>query len=176
MHPSLPELCTLHSLLDRVHTPTPMAQGRSTKFISMIKWIRTRRLSIKNSLHVEGPAFERRRAYFKRLQDRCLEANAKIDCLILSLRGRVHARSGRHRAALRVPAHVPHQEDRLPHHHTPGSPFAPYPKDRSPNPLHAASGKERTGGEEGIKKMRWTGREETTEGECGRKRGWGERI
>ena len=29
---------------------TPMAQGRSTEIISMIKWIRTRRLSIKNSL------------------------------------------------------------------------------------------------------------------------------
>ena len=28
----------------------PMAQGRSTKVISMIKWIRTNRLSIKNSL------------------------------------------------------------------------------------------------------------------------------
>ena len=27
-----------------------MAQGRSTEIISMIKWIRTRRLSIKNSL------------------------------------------------------------------------------------------------------------------------------
>ena len=27
-----------------------MAQGRSTKIISMIKWIRTSRLSIKNSL------------------------------------------------------------------------------------------------------------------------------
>jgi len=29
---------------------TPMAQGRSTKIVSMIKWIRTSRLSIKNSL------------------------------------------------------------------------------------------------------------------------------
>ena len=29
---------------------TPMAQGRSAKIISMIKWIRTRRLSIENSL------------------------------------------------------------------------------------------------------------------------------
>jgi hypothetical protein len=29
---------------------TPMAQGRSTKIISMIQWIRTRRLSIKNSV------------------------------------------------------------------------------------------------------------------------------
>ena len=28
---------------------TPMAQGRSTKIISMIQWIRTSRLSIKNS-------------------------------------------------------------------------------------------------------------------------------
>ena len=31
---------------------TPMAQGRSTIIISMIKWIRTIRLSIKNSLHI----------------------------------------------------------------------------------------------------------------------------
>jgi hypothetical protein len=29
---------------------TPMAQGRSTKVILMIKWIRTRRLSVKNFL------------------------------------------------------------------------------------------------------------------------------
>ena len=29
---------------------TPMAQGRSTKIISMMKWIRTSRFSIKNSL------------------------------------------------------------------------------------------------------------------------------
>ena len=29
---------------------TPMGQGRSTNVISMIKWIRTSRLSIKNSL------------------------------------------------------------------------------------------------------------------------------
>jgi len=29
---------------------TPMAQDRSTKIISMIKWIRTSRLSMKNSL------------------------------------------------------------------------------------------------------------------------------
>ena len=29
---------------------TPMARGRSTKIISMIKWIRTSRLSIKDSL------------------------------------------------------------------------------------------------------------------------------
>ena len=28
----------------------PMAQGRSTKIISMIQWIRSSRLSIKNSL------------------------------------------------------------------------------------------------------------------------------
>ena len=32
-----------------------MAQGRSTKIISMIKWIRTSRLSIKNSLYQAGP-------------------------------------------------------------------------------------------------------------------------
>ena len=31
-----------------------MAQGRSTKVISMMKWIRTRRLSIKNSLSEQG--------------------------------------------------------------------------------------------------------------------------
>ena len=30
-----------------------MAQGRSSKTISMIKWIRTRRLSIKNSLSAQ---------------------------------------------------------------------------------------------------------------------------
>ena len=29
---------------------TPMAQGRSTKIISMIKWVRSSRLSVKNSL------------------------------------------------------------------------------------------------------------------------------
>jgi len=33
---------------------TPMAQGRSTKIIEMIKWIRTRRLSIKNTLSCKG--------------------------------------------------------------------------------------------------------------------------
>ena len=33
---------------------TPMAQGRSTKIISMIKWIRTSRLSIKNSLSADN--------------------------------------------------------------------------------------------------------------------------
>ena len=32
---------------------TPMVQGRSTKIISIIKWIRTSRLSIKNSLSYE---------------------------------------------------------------------------------------------------------------------------
>ena len=32
-----------------------MAQGRSTKIISMIKWIRTSRLSIKNSLSLTRP-------------------------------------------------------------------------------------------------------------------------
>ena len=33
---------------------SPMAQGRSTKIISTMKWIRTSRLSIQNSLAVEG--------------------------------------------------------------------------------------------------------------------------
>ena len=34
---------------------TPMAQGRSTKIILMIKWIQTSRLSLKNSFSgVEG--------------------------------------------------------------------------------------------------------------------------
>ena len=33
-------------------TQVPMAQGRSTKIISMIKWIRTSRYSISNSLFV----------------------------------------------------------------------------------------------------------------------------
>jgi len=33
---------------------TPMAQGRSTKTILVIKWIRTSRLSIKNSLSAGG--------------------------------------------------------------------------------------------------------------------------
>ena len=37
-----------------------MAQGRSTKIISMIKWIRTSRLSINNSLSRQAlPLFER---------------------------------------------------------------------------------------------------------------------
>ena len=36
-----------------------MAQGRSTKIISMIKWIRTSRLSIKNSLSEVGEAIAR---------------------------------------------------------------------------------------------------------------------
>jgi len=35
---------------------TPMAQGRSTEIISMIKWIRTSRLSMKNSLSSQTPA------------------------------------------------------------------------------------------------------------------------
>ena len=35
---------------------TCMAQGRSTKIISIIKWIRTTRLSIKNSLSTTTPA------------------------------------------------------------------------------------------------------------------------
>ena len=39
---------------------TPMAQGRSTKIISMIEWIRTSRLSIKNSLtHGAAPGSRR---------------------------------------------------------------------------------------------------------------------
>ena len=33
-----------------------MAQGRSTKIIEMIKWIRTSRLSIKNSVSLRGDA------------------------------------------------------------------------------------------------------------------------
>ena len=32
----------------------PLAQGRSTKIISVIKWIRTSRLSIKSSLSANG--------------------------------------------------------------------------------------------------------------------------
>ena len=37
---------------------TPMAQGRSTKIIPTIKWIRTRRLSIKNSLSLQTANLE----------------------------------------------------------------------------------------------------------------------
>ena len=33
---------------------TPMAQGRSTKIISMIRWVRTSRFSIKKSLYERG--------------------------------------------------------------------------------------------------------------------------
>jgi hypothetical protein len=36
---------------------TPMAQGQSTKIISTIKWIRTCRLSIKNSLSLNKVVF-----------------------------------------------------------------------------------------------------------------------
>ena len=41
---------------------TPMAQGRSTKIITMIKWIRTIRLSIKNSPS-KGPHFSSGKPY-----------------------------------------------------------------------------------------------------------------
>ena len=34
---------------------TPVVQGRSTKVISTIKWIRTSRLSIKNSFSLDTP-------------------------------------------------------------------------------------------------------------------------
>jgi len=40
---------------------TPMAQGRSTKIISMIKWSRTSRLSTKNSLSLKRAIWSRRR-------------------------------------------------------------------------------------------------------------------
>ena len=36
-----------------------MAQGRSFKIIPMMKWIRTRRMSIKNSLFLEAWSFYR---------------------------------------------------------------------------------------------------------------------
>ena len=36
-------------------TQTPMAQGRSTEIISMIKWIRTSRLPVQNSLSLYLP-------------------------------------------------------------------------------------------------------------------------
>ena len=36
-----------------------MAQGRSAKIISMIQWIRTGRLSIKNSLSLGGGGVEK---------------------------------------------------------------------------------------------------------------------
>ena len=38
-----------------------MAQGRYTRIISMIKWIRTSRLSIKNALSVAGRQMLKRR-------------------------------------------------------------------------------------------------------------------
>ena len=45
---------------------TPMAQGRSTKIMSMIKWIWTSRLSIKNPLSAWPPEL------------RCVEAHGEI--------------------------------------------------------------------------------------------------
>ena len=62
---AVPEQCQLHVLPRRFFVPllgrsiqgylekgiqTPMAQGRSTKNISMMNWIWTSRLSVKNSL------------------------------------------------------------------------------------------------------------------------------
>ena len=47
-------LHTKHSTL----CADPMAQGRSTQIISMIKWIRTSRLSIKNSLSLQIAIFD----------------------------------------------------------------------------------------------------------------------
>ena len=44
-----PSLTKIHGYLEK-GMQTPMAQGRSTKIMSMIKWIRTGRSSIKNSL------------------------------------------------------------------------------------------------------------------------------
>ena len=41
-------VCECDTLMKRIQTP--MAQGRSSKIISMITWIRTCRLSMKNSL------------------------------------------------------------------------------------------------------------------------------
>ena len=43
-------ICTWGQHLVRKGIQIPMAQGRSTEIISMIKWIRTSRLSVKNSL------------------------------------------------------------------------------------------------------------------------------
>ena len=40
--------CLVHA--KRKGIQTPMAQGRSSEIISMIRWIRTSRMSIKNSL------------------------------------------------------------------------------------------------------------------------------
>ena len=42
----------------RKEIQTPMARGRSTKMISMIKWIRTSGSSMKNSLSLEGLGFK----------------------------------------------------------------------------------------------------------------------
>ena len=57
---------------------TPMAQGRSTKIISMIKWIRTSRLSRNNSLTLsfveqatEGEANGRLSSAADRLEQVC---------------------------------------------------------------------------------------------------------
>ena len=49
---------------------TPMAQGRSAKIVSMIKWIRTSRLLIKNSLCATGSVrFSRFRANNKHFKN-----------------------------------------------------------------------------------------------------------
>ena len=63
---------------------TAMAQGRSTTLISMIKWIRTSRLSIKNFLFPSAneadskTASERRRHHLTRYRDFYLKAEARI--------------------------------------------------------------------------------------------------
>ena len=51
---------------------TPMAQGRSTKFLSTIKWIRASRLSIKKSL---PPAARGAGALEKEVRELRIEAN-----------------------------------------------------------------------------------------------------
>jgi len=45
-----------YQAIGRTGIQIPMAQGRSTKIISMIQWIRTSRLSIKNSLSLSRDA------------------------------------------------------------------------------------------------------------------------
>ena len=45
----------IYGYLDK-EVQTSMAQGRSTKIISMMKWIRTSRLSMKNSLSLKERA------------------------------------------------------------------------------------------------------------------------
>ena len=65
---------------------TPMARGQSTKIISMIKWTRTSRLSIKNFLAHEEAHFPR-----------TLEREIFIDNLLV----RVHLIIERSRPALR---------------------------------------------------------------------------